>query len=110
MKCTIFKEDLIEPSLKKEEPMEPRVFQVDGLLSLAGWGARLILTSLEGVVTKHALQFRFYSTNNKVEYEALTTSLKIAKELGVQWLKVCNIIHSSLSANYKDNMKLRNKI
>ena len=49
---------------------------------------KLILTSLEGVVTKYPLLFKFKASNNEAKYEALTVRLKIAKKLGVRYLRV----------------------
>lgn len=48
-------------------------------LSLVGSGARLILVSPERSIVKYALCFEFPTTNNEVEYEALTIGLKMEK-------------------------------
>lgn len=60
---------------------------VDGSLSANWLGVELIPTSPKEDVIRHALHFGFPSTNNEVEYEVLTASLKISKKLGVQHLK-----------------------
>ena len=62
---------------------------VDRSSSLMGSRVGLILTSLEGNIIQNALCFRFWTTNNEAEYEALAIGLKMVKELGVPHLKVC---------------------
>lgn len=52
-----------------------------------GSRASLILTSPEGDV-EYALNFEFSASNNKAEHEALVTSLKIPKEVGVQYFTI----------------------
>lgn len=64
------------------------ILHVDGASNSCGSGARIILANLDRIVTKYALKFNFKASNNAIEYEALFTSLKIAKELRVQKLKV----------------------
>ena len=51
-------------------------------------GAKLILTSPDGVAIEYALRFTFSASNNEAEYKALITSLKLAKELHAFNLKV----------------------
>lgn len=63
---------------------------MDGLSSLAGSGARLILASLKGNIAKYALLFKFLTTNDEATYETLTSRLQMEQELGVQCLKFCN--------------------
>ena len=41
----------------------------------------VIITSLEGDILKYGVQLQFPATNNKVEYEAILTGLKIAKSM-----------------------------
>lgn len=60
---------------------------VDRFLNASGSRAGLIFTSLKGKDIQYTLRFRFPSTNNEAEYEALLASLKISKQLGVQHLK-----------------------
>lgn len=64
----------------------------------------IIIVSPEGVITKHALHLKFPATNNKVEYEAIIVGLGIAKELGVQDLKIYSdsqLIIEQVNNNYK---------
>lgn len=44
--------------------------------------------NLEKVIIEHALHLEFPAINNETEYEALITRLEVARELGVQDLKV----------------------
>ena len=37
---------------------------------------------------EYALRFTFLASNNEMEYEALITSLRLAKELRITWLKI----------------------
>nr|GEU37454.1 reverse transcriptase domain-containing protein [Tanacetum cinerariifolium] len=50
----------------------------DGSSCVDGSGARLILTSLEGVEFTYALRFQFTASNNEAEYEALIAGMRIA--------------------------------
>lgn len=61
---------------------------VDGFSSLVGSGVGLILVSPKGGVIKYSLCFEFPITNKEAKYKALTTRLKMAKELGIRCLKV----------------------
>lgn len=47
----------------------------------------MVIVSL-GVITKHAIYFKFSITNNEAECKALIARLQIAKELRVQDLKI----------------------
>ena len=64
------------------------VLHVDSSSNTKGLGARLILTSPDGAVAEYALWFRFFASNNKAEYEALVTDLRMVKELRVWHLRV----------------------
>ena len=52
--------------------------------------AELILISPEGDVVGYILYFKFLTTNNEVEYEALIVDLKIVREAGALYLRVFN--------------------
>nr|GEX42972.1 reverse transcriptase domain-containing protein [Tanacetum cinerariifolium] len=60
-------------------------------------GARLILTSPEGVEFTYALRFQFTTSNNEAEYEALVAGLWIAARMGVKNVQVS--VDSKLAAN-----------
>ena len=53
-----------------------------------GGGAGLVLTGPNGVIAEYSLWFKFLSTNNEAEYEALMMELRIAMKLRVQRLKM----------------------
>ena len=56
---------------------------------VSGMGVvRVILLSLEKDLLKYRVQLQFPATNNEAEYEAILTSLRIAKALGVRNLKL----------------------
>ncbi|GJU47289.1 reverse transcriptase domain-containing protein [Tanacetum coccineum] len=60
-------------------------------------GEGLILTNPEGMEFTYALRFRFDSTNNEAEYEALIAGLRIAEQMGVKNLQAN--VDSRLVAN-----------
>ncbi|KAL0411924.1 UNVERIFIED_CONTAM: Ribonuclease HI [Sesamum latifolium] len=45
---------------------------------LAGSGAGVVLTNLEGDELEYALRFNFKASNNKAEYEALIAGIRMA--------------------------------
>nr|GEY24733.1 reverse transcriptase domain-containing protein [Tanacetum cinerariifolium] len=55
-----------------ETQEEPWMLFIDGSSCVDGSGARLILTSPEGVEFTYALRFQFTASNNEAKYEALT--------------------------------------
>ncbi|GKV14897.1 hypothetical protein SLEP1_g25700 [Rubroshorea leprosula] len=64
------------------------VLYVDGAANIEGSGARAVLVGLDGFKSEHALRFKFQTTNNVAEYEALIYGLKLASELQVQSIKI----------------------
>jgi hypothetical protein len=60
------------------------VMYSDGLYTLKGTGASVVLIPPEGNVLKYAIQIEFPATNNAAEYEGLVTGLRLAKELGIR--------------------------
>ena len=48
----------------------------------------MILLSLEKDILKYWVQLQFPVTNNEVKYEAVLTSLRVAKALGIRNLKL----------------------
>ena len=87
LECTISDEEvgdeLIAPASE-----ECWVLHVDGSSNMTGSGAGLILISPNGVIVEYILHFEFFTLNNEAEYEVLVTGLRIAKEIGVQHLRV----------------------
>nr|GEY45958.1 reverse transcriptase domain-containing protein [Tanacetum cinerariifolium] len=61
------------PAAKTQE--EPWTLFTDGSSCVDGSGARLILTSPEGVEFTYALRFQFTASNNEAEYEASVAGL-----------------------------------
>ncbi|GKU90818.1 hypothetical protein SLEP1_g4769 [Rubroshorea leprosula] len=66
----------------------PWVLYVDGAANIEGSGAGAVLIGPEGFKSEHALRFKFQTTNNAAEYEALIYGLKLASELKVQSIQV----------------------
>ncbi|GKV04619.1 hypothetical protein SLEP1_g16762 [Rubroshorea leprosula] len=64
------------------------VLYVDGATNIEGSGVGAVLLSPDGFKFEHALRFKFQTTNNAAEYEALIYGLKLASELKVQSIKV----------------------
>ena len=63
---------------------------MDGSSTTSMSGAGIILTAPDEMMFEYALRFAFPASNNGAEYEALMIGLKLAKELGVDELKVFN--------------------
>ena len=63
---------------------------VDGAAKAQGSGARLILTSPEGIDIEYALRFGFQAPNNEAEYEAVIAGLNLAHSMEVDQLEVCS--------------------
>ena len=61
---------------------------VDGAANAQGSGARLILTSPEGIDIEYALRFGFQASNNEAEYEAVIAGLNLTHSMEVDQLEV----------------------
>ncbi|CAL2266568.1 unnamed protein product [Prunus armeniaca] len=57
-------------------------------LQRPGMWSCLILISPDKVVLEYALHFKFHSSNNVAEYEALLVGLRLAKEMGAKQLQI----------------------
>jgi ribonuclease HI len=56
----------------------------DGLYTLKGAEAGVVLIPPGGDMLKYAIQIEFPVTNNIAEYDGLVTGLRLVKELGIQ--------------------------
>ena len=93
MKAQVLTDFIIECTIPDKEKVEKRskeklitlswILHIDGASNVQRSWAKLILTNLNGIVMKYFLRFDFHTTNNGIEYEALITNLKIAKEIGI---------------------------
>ena len=63
---------------------------VDGSSNAFEAGTGLILINPEGVLAEYALCFKFPAINNGAKHEALVARRRIAKELGVDYVRVIN--------------------
>ncbi|GKU90690.1 hypothetical protein SLEP1_g4654 [Rubroshorea leprosula] len=83
---------LVECISATEEEKAPEhpvwVLYVDGAANVEGSSAGAVLLGPDGFKSEHALRFKFQTTNNAVEYEALVYGLKLASELKVQSIQV----------------------
>ncbi|KAL5541983.1 hypothetical protein UlMin_009693 [Ulmus minor] len=61
---------------------------VDGSSTETSSGAGIILVSPDGVKLSCAVRFKFKATNNQAEYEALLSSLRLAKEVSARHLTI----------------------
>ncbi|GKV37469.1 hypothetical protein SLEP1_g45495 [Rubroshorea leprosula] len=76
-------------TVKDKAPENPLwVLYVDGAANVEGSGAGAVLLGPDGFKSEHALRFKFQTTNNAAEYEALIYGLKLADELKVQSVQV----------------------
>ncbi|GJX31842.1 reverse transcriptase domain-containing protein [Tanacetum coccineum] len=84
---------------KRKEPELENAWKLftDGTSNSDGSGESLILVSPEGKEYTYALRFKFNTTNNEAEYEALLAGVRIAKEMKVQELTI--FVDSQLVAN-----------
>ena len=60
----------------------------DGTYSKEGAGAGFLLISPEGNLMPFSFKLEFDSTNNVAKYEALISSLQVAKQMGVQCISI----------------------
>ncbi|GKV50689.1 hypothetical protein SLEP1_g57387 [Rubroshorea leprosula] len=77
--------ECISAAKEEKTPEHPAwVLYVDGAANIEGSGAGAVLVSPDGFKSEHTLRFKFQTTNNAAEYEALIYGLKLASELKVQ--------------------------
>ena len=53
-----------------------------------GSGTGVVLESLMGQKVRYALRLQFPTSNNEAEYEALIAGLRLAKEMGLEQVKI----------------------
>nr|GEY23232.1 hypothetical protein [Tanacetum cinerariifolium] len=89
----------------------------DGSSCTDSSGAGLILTNPEGIEFTYALRFRFDTTNNDAEYEALIAGLRIAEQMGVKNLQenvdsrlVANQVNGTYIAKEADMIRYLEKV
>ena len=63
---------------------------IDGAANAQGSGARIILTSIEGIDIEYALRFGFQASNKEAEYEVVIAGLNLAHSMKVDQLEVCS--------------------
>ncbi|KAI3451561.1 hypothetical protein Pfo_008226 [Paulownia fortunei] len=80
--------DFLQEMTPTDEVLEAWLLHVDGSATISGCGAGIVLTNPEGEELEFAVRFKFKTSNNEAEYEALVRGLKMALELGVRQLSV----------------------
>uniref|UniRef100_A0A2N9G1P7 Uncharacterized protein n=1 Tax=Fagus sylvatica TaxID=28930 RepID=A0A2N9G1P7_FAGSY len=84
---------IAEFTVAEEEPSEERPdrnweIKIDGSSVKGAGGVGIVFKTPEGHLLKHSTRLQYHTTNNEAEYEALLTSLRIAKELGANRLRI----------------------
>ncbi|XP_004292102.1 PREDICTED: uncharacterized protein LOC101304540 [Fragaria vesca subsp. vesca] len=91
---TPMKEHEEYPEIENEVTVAPRSVEpgwklyVDGSVTKDKSGAGIILVSPDEFKYKYALEFKFSTSNNAAEYEALIRGLQLAQEIGVKSVQV----------------------
>uniref|UniRef100_A0A2N9IAL2 Uncharacterized protein n=1 Tax=Fagus sylvatica TaxID=28930 RepID=A0A2N9IAL2_FAGSY len=75
-----------EPS--EEKPDKEWEIEINGSSVKGAGDVGIVFKTPEGHLLKHSTRLQYPTTNNEAEYEALLTSLRIAKELGANRLKI----------------------
>ncbi|GJZ47109.1 reverse transcriptase domain-containing protein [Tanacetum coccineum] len=111
-------EDSLDASIEVEEELpELWILFADELSCADGSGAGLILTNPEGTKFTYDLRFRFKTTNNEAEYEALIAGLRIVEQIGVKNLQanvdsrlVANQVNETYVAKEADMIQYLEKV
>jgi len=82
-----FLADFLTELLPMAEKNDWWSLNVDGSSNKKGGGAGIILEGPNELTLEQAISFRFETSNNQAEYEALITRIRLIKELGVKQLK-----------------------
>ncbi|GAA0152327.1 hypothetical protein LIER_10838 [Lithospermum erythrorhizon] len=86
IECTA-KAPLQVPIQSRIRVADPQGFEwslhVDGARNDKGAGVGVLITGLQGIRMEYALRFEFPTTNNEVEYEAMTVGLKLVKSMNI---------------------------
>ena len=76
---------------------------VDGASNAKGSGVGMVFITPEGAVIERAVSLGFNASNNEAEYEALLSGLRMAKDLGIVWMKAhCDsqLVANQLTGEY----------
>ncbi|GKV11870.1 hypothetical protein SLEP1_g23088 [Rubroshorea leprosula] len=89
--------ECISAIFEEKAPERPVwVLYVDGAANIEGSSAGAVLVGPDGFKSEHALRFKFQTTNNVAEYEALIYGLKLVSELKVQSIQDLNPHRSTI--------------
>jgi hypothetical protein len=79
---------VVEEEPSQEKSSEKWEINIDGSSVKGAGGVGIVFKTPKGHLLKHVVRLQYPTTNNKAEYEALLTGLRIAKELGATTLRV----------------------
>ncbi|KAK8951440.1 hypothetical protein KSP39_PZI003040 [Platanthera zijinensis] len=92
IKAHVISDFLADYVVEVEETEAPLVVAwemlVDGASGRSSFGGGVILMSPKGTRIEQALKIHFALTNNQAEYEAIIAGLRLARELGIQDVRV----------------------
>ncbi|XP_058075573.1 uncharacterized protein LOC131224000 [Magnolia sinica] len=95
----------LAPLTKQDTESEPRwILFVDGSSNAKCAGAGIVLVTPNSIPIQYTIRLGFKASNNEVEYEALSTGLRLAATLGVQSLEVrCDsqLVVNHISTEYE---------
>jgi ribonuclease HI len=77
-----------EEEPQEEEPDKKWEVKIDGSSIKGAGGVGVVFKTPEGHLLKHSVRLQYPTTNNEAEYEALLTSMRIARELGETMLRI----------------------
>ncbi|GAA0183321.1 hypothetical protein LIER_30749 [Lithospermum erythrorhizon] len=77
----------LQVPIQEEEIVDPQEFEwsvhVDGARNDKRAGAGVLIIGPQGIILEYALRFKFHTTNNEAEYEAMIMRLKLVKSLNI---------------------------
>ncbi|XP_074356429.1 uncharacterized protein LOC141696141 [Apium graveolens] len=110
IKDQVLSDFVVECQFKAKTPkpdegqLRPWLLFIDGSSTTESGGAGIIRIILEGFKIQKALKFKFTSTNNIAEYEALITSLKLAAHLEAEIIDIfrdSQLVAKQISGEFK---------
>ena len=80
--------------------------RIDGSSNMNGSGADVVLESPMGEKIRYALRLQFPASNNEAKYKALIDGLRLAKETGLECVKIyCDsqLVVNQVNRDYQAN-------
>ncbi|XP_076901446.1 uncharacterized protein LOC143555851 [Bidens hawaiensis] len=98
-------------------PLEKWTLYTDGVSSIEGSGAGLIIAYPQGTEYTYVIRLKFPCTNNEVEYKALITGLRLARKMKIPKLSafvdlrlVANQVNNEFMAREPSMLKYKQKV